>query len=376
MPGRVCPSHLPWSARHVQSDPAPASVAAAQADLDTAVFDGYVSKGTKTAIQDQVEKSLKQMQGLLNSEHRDHINQGADRKSKESEIEKFVRERAAASGAAAGAADDDDDGPAVQQARQAAAHRLTRSHPPHAPHGPRPSALVESDTDLATGGVPLALATRVAAHPTPCRTQDANPASSDDDGMGSDGDGAATASKPKAPAKRAPASKAAKADAPARGRGRGRGAAAGRGRGRGAAAAPIDLSDDDDDGFGVGASTVSPQHLLPRRDPAHPCHPDLQNPLAPLQEQAPARSKRAPTAARAAATKRSRRGYHSLPHHHHPHHHHHPRALSATRASLALAPAGAKTPTTTQVTRTMWVTCSRLVLRRAARPSHSRASVA
>merc|ERR1719272_2299188 len=106
-----------------------------QADLDTAVFDGYVSKGTKTAIQDQVEKSLKQMQGLLNSEHRDHINQGTDRKSKESEIEKFVRERAAASGAAAGAADDDD-GPAVQQ--------------------------------------------------------DANLASSDDDGMGSDGDGAAT----------------------------------------------------------------------------------------------------------------------------------------------------------------------------------------
>jgi len=181
-----------------------------QADLDTAVFDGYVSKGTKTAIQDQVEKSLKQMQGLLNSEHRDHINQSTDRKAKESEIEKFVRERAAASGTAAGADEEDEDGPSVQQG--------------------------------------------------------ANPASSDDDGMGSDGEGAAPVSKAKAPAKRAPASKAAKADAPARGRGRGRGAAAGRGRGRGAAAkggsagssggVPINLSDDDDDdGFGAGADT-------------------------------------------------------------------------------------------------------------------------
>jgi len=135
--GRGCPSHLSSSARHVQSYPKPASVAAAQADLDTAVFDGYVSKGTKTAIQDQVEKSLKQMQGLLNSEHRDHINKSTDRKAKESEIEKFVRERAAASGAAAGAGDEDGDGPSVQQAREADAHRLARS-----PHGPRPFALV------------------------------------------------------------------------------------------------------------------------------------------------------------------------------------------------------------------------------------------
>jgi hypothetical protein len=196
--------------------------------------------------------------------------------------------------------------------------------------------------------------------------------------MGSDGEGAATASKAKAPAKRAPASKAAKADAPARGRGRG--AAAGRGRGRGAAAkgsagssggAPINLSDDDDDdGFGAGADTVSPHHLLPRRDPTHPCHPDLQHPLARLVY----RSRRLPVASGRALRRgrppRSAAGEAtSLPPPTYP-------ALSATRASLAPAPAGAKTPTTTQVTRTMRGTCSRLVLRRAARPSRSRASVA
>ena len=112
-----------------------------QADLDTAVFDGYVSKGTKTAIQDQVEKSLKQMQGLLNSERRDHINQSTDRKAKESEIDKFLRERAAASGAGAGADDDDDDnGPAAQQALspEAAAHHLTLTP---ASHTARPTTL-------------------------------------------------------------------------------------------------------------------------------------------------------------------------------------------------------------------------------------------
>jgi hypothetical protein len=152
VPGRGCPSHLSSSARHVQSYPEPASVAAAQTDLDTAVFDGYVSKGSKTAIQDQVEKSLKQMQGLLNSEHRDHINQSTDRKGKESEIEKFVRERAAASGAAAGANDEDEDGPAVQQAREAVAHRLARSHPPHARTDHGPLHWSSRDTDLATWG--------------------------------------------------------------------------------------------------------------------------------------------------------------------------------------------------------------------------------
>ena len=157
--------------------------------------------------------------------------------------------------------------------------------------------------------------------------------------MGSDGEGAAAAPKATAAAKRAPASKAAKAGAPARGRGRGRGAAAGRGRGRGAAAkggsagssgGVINLSDDDDDdGFGAGADTVSPHHLLPRRGPTHPCHPDVPSPRARLQEQAPpARSKRSSTAR--AATKRSRRGYQASPPLlplSHP-------ALSATRASL------------------------------------------
>ena len=101
-----------------------------------------MSKGTKTAIQDQVEKSLKQMQALLNSEHRDHINQSTDRKAKESEIEKFVRERAAASSAAAGADDEDADGPAVRQARGDVAPRLARSPPPHTP--PRWSSLIPS----------------------------------------------------------------------------------------------------------------------------------------------------------------------------------------------------------------------------------------
>ena len=129
-------SHLSPSARDLPSYPDPASDAAAQADLDTAVFDGYVSKGTKTAIQDQVEKSLKQMQALLNSEHRDHINQSTDRKAKETEIEKFVRERAAASSAAAGADDEDEDGPSVRQARGGVAPRLARAPPPHTPpHG-------------------------------------------------------------------------------------------------------------------------------------------------------------------------------------------------------------------------------------------------
>ena len=109
-------------ARHFQSDPDSDSASVApQTDLDTAVFDGYVSKSNKTAIQDQVEKSLKHVQGLLNSDHRDHINQSTDRKAKESEIEKFLRERAAASGAGAGAddedEDEDEDGPSVQQAR-------------------------------------------------------------------------------------------------------------------------------------------------------------------------------------------------------------------------------------------------------------------
>ena len=83
-----------------------------------------------------MEKSLKQMQALLNSEHRDHINQSTDRKAKETEIEKFVRERAAASSAAAGADDEDEDGPSVRQARGEVAPRLARSPPPHTPpHG-------------------------------------------------------------------------------------------------------------------------------------------------------------------------------------------------------------------------------------------------
>lgn len=198
--------------------------------------------------------------------------------------------------------------------------------------------------------------------------------------MGSDGEGAAAAPKATAAAKRAPASKAAKADAPARGRGRGRGAAAGRGRGRGAAAkggsagssgGVINLSDDDDDdGFGAGADTVSPHHLLPRRGPTHPCHPDVPSPRARLQEQAPpARSKRSSTAR--AATKRSRRGYQASPPFSPA-----PPTLPSRRNVLrfAPAPAGAKTPTTTPVTRTMPGTCSHLVLRRAARPSRSRAS--
>ena len=149
-----------------------------QAELDQAVFHGFVAQSTKTAISDQVDKSLKKMQDLLNRERRDVINQSTDRKAKDAEIDKFFKERAQAAAAAAGpsraaaaddeAGEDDDDEPAAAR--------------PAASRGPGGG----SDSDLGM------------------------------DDMDDEGDGGAAAAK-------------AAASSSARGRGRGRGAARGRG---------------------------------------------------------------------------------------------------------------------------------------------------
>ena len=172
-------------------------------ELDTAVFEGFVNKQTKTAISEQVDKSLKQMQELLNDEKRDQINQGTDRKAKEKEIENFLKEKVgAASSSANGAAADEED------------------EPPQA--------------------------------------------GDDDDGFGSDADGE-PAPPPKAPARSrgAAASKAAAADGPARGRGRGRGAA---GKKSGAnSGEAINLDDDDDDMMGDAETSTEQAPVRSKR---------------------------------------------------------------------------------------------------------------
>ena len=95
--------------------------------ISTPLSRRLVSKG-RAAIQDQVEKSLRRCRRCSTASTAT-TSQSTDRKAKETEIEKFVRERAAASSAAAGADDEDEDGPSVRQARGEVAPRLARAPP-------------------------------------------------------------------------------------------------------------------------------------------------------------------------------------------------------------------------------------------------------
>ena len=64
-----------------------------QPELDSAVFDDYVGKDNKSAIVQQVDQKLKEMQKKITDENLTAFGPGEDRKQKEIRIEEQIRQR-------------------------------------------------------------------------------------------------------------------------------------------------------------------------------------------------------------------------------------------------------------------------------------------